>query len=746
MLRKLLLLFVPFIYFFSSISAEEVDKVTINGNKRVSNETIKIYGNIEINKNYNEKDLNQIVRDIYSTNFFENVEVEIRSGNLIINLVEYPIINQLIIIGEKSNKYKEAIKNLIQSKEKGSFIRSIIAKDIEKIKSLYSSAGYNFSKVEFKVKELSNASYDVVVDIDRGDKTKISSINFIGDKKIRDRRLRDVVASEEDKFWKFLSRNTNYSDQLVNLDLRLLKNYYRSIGYYDVKIESKLAELNKDKNIDLQYSIDAGKRYTLNKISVKPSEVFDKKIFFSLNNIFKNYIGEYYSPFKIKKMLEEIDNIIDANNLQFVEHNVQEIINNDSIDLVFNIFEGEKILIERINIKGNSITKEEVIRGELIIDEGDPLTNIGLEKSIAEIKSRNLFNQVTYEIVDGSKNDLKIININIEEKPTGEISLGAGIGTNGGSVAFNIKENNWLGEGKSVNFAADIDDESLSGILSYNDPNYNFLGNSLTYSVSSETNDKPDKGYENTVVGTGVSTSFEQYKDVRASVGLSLSYDDLRTQSNASAALKKQSGTFTDLSGQYGFSYDKRDRSFKPTDGSIYQFSQSIPIYADKPSLLNKFSSSSYASLGEDVIGSARFSISSINSIGSDSDDVRLSQRLGLPSKRLRGFEKNKVGPVDNKDHVGGNYASSLNFDVNLPNFLPESTKTDVGFFLDFGNVWGVDYDSSIDDSNKIRSSTGINASWTSPIGPMTFTFSQNLSKASTDVTESFNFNLGTSF
>ena len=530
------------IFLLSTLYAEEVNKIIIIGNTRVSDETVKIYGNIQVNKNYDESDINRIVRDIYSTNFFENVQIEIVSGTLTVNLVEHPIINQLIIVGEKSNKYKDTIRNLIQSKEKGSFIKSIIASDIEKIKSLYSSAGFNFSKVDFKIKKLNDANYDVVIDINRGEKTKISSISFIGNKKIRDRRLRDVIASEENKFWKFLSRNTNYSEQIVNLDLRLLRNYYKSLGYYDVKIDFNSAELNPKKNIDLQYSIDAGKRYTLNKISTKTDPVFDKKLFYPLNDIFKDYIGEYYSPFKVKKMLEELDEIIDANNLQFVEHNVQETISDNSINLTFNIMEGEKILIERINIKGNSITKESVIRGELLVDEGDPFTTLGIDKSIAEIKSRNIFNDVKYEVLEGSKNDLKIININVEEKPTGEISAGAGIGTNGGTIAFNVRENNWLGEGKSVDFDVELDQESLSGQLSYNDPNYDFLGNSLTYSLSSETNDKPDQGYENTIIGSGIRTSFEQYKDVRASLGLSLSYDDLRTQNNASAELKNKVG------------------------------------------------------------------------------------------------------------------------------------------------------------------------------------------------------------
>ena len=225
---------------------------------------------------------------------------------------------------------------------------------------------------------------------------------------------------------------------------------------------------------------------------------------------------------------------------------------------------------------------------------------------------------------------------------------------------------------------------------------------------------------------------------------MSASYDDLQTLSSASSALKKQSGEFTELSGSYGFSYDTRDRAFMPTNGAITSFKQSFPFFADKRSISNTLSSSIYRSLSEDIIGASKFYFSAIN--GLDDEDVRISKRNFLSTKRLRGFKKGKIGPKDGKDHVGGNFASALNFEANLPKILPEDTNMDVGIFLDFGNVWGVDYDSSLDDSNKIRSSTGVALNWSSPIGPMTFILSQNLSKADTDETESFNFNLGTTF
>ena len=741
---KIITLITLFILNLTILKADVVNDLVISGNKRVSDETIKIYGEIDISKDITENELDKILKNLYSTNFFEDVKVQIKNNKLEIVLKEYPVINQLILIGEESNKYKELIKKTIRLKEKKSFIKSFLAKDLETIKKLYSSLGYNFSKVEAKIKTNESDNLDLIIEINRGGKTKISSINFVGNKVIKAKRLREIIASEENKFWKFISRNTILSENLISLDRRLLINYYKSIGFYDIKINSNIAEIKKDGNADLIYTIQEGNRYTINKISTNVDSVFDKKLFFPLNESYERYVGTFYSPFKIKKLLDELDELIVKNNLQFVEHNVQEILESDSINIVFNVFEGEKTLVERINITGNDITNEDVIRGELVLDEGDPFTKINLDKSIAEIKERNIFKDVNYEILDGSEKNLKIINLNVEEKPTGEISAGAGVGTNGGTIAMTVKENNWLGQGKNVVFEIELDEESLAGTLSYKDPNYDFLGNSINYSISSERNDKPDQGYENSIISASLGTSFEQYRDIFAFLGLSASYDDLRTQGTASSALKKQAGTFSELSGTYSFTYDGRNRAFKPTSGSVVSFGQSFPFYADKNFIGNDLRLSTYKTISEDVIGATKFYLSTVNAIGSD--DVRLSKRRSLSSKRLRGFERNKVGPVDGSDHVGGNYAAALNFETSLPNLLPDGMNTDVGLFLDFGNVWGVDYDSSIAGSNKIRSSTGIMASWTSPLGPMTFTLSQNLSKADTDKTESFNFQLGTTF
>ena len=212
--------------------------------------------------------------------------------------------------------------------------------------------------------------------------------------KIRDRRLGDIITSQEAKFWKVLTRNINLNSQNIELDKRLLTNYYKSIGYYDVKVLSEIAEVKEDFTAEITFNINAGTRYKINKISTKVDPVLDKKLFFPLNKIYQNVIGSYYSPFTVKKLLDELDLIISNEDLQFIEHNVNEIINDDTIELVINVIEGQKVIVEKIEILGNTVTNETVIRSALLLDEGDPFSKVKVDKSISQIKSKRIFASV----------------------------------------------------------------------------------------------------------------------------------------------------------------------------------------------------------------------------------------------------------------------------------------------------------------------------------------------------------------
>ena len=544
-------------------------------------------------------------------------------------------------------------------------------------------------------------------------------------------------------FGKLFLKNTILNRNNIELDKRLLENYYKSTGYYDVQILSSSAKLD-DKNLSiLTYNINAGKRYRINKISTNVSPALDKKTFIPLEKNFKKLISEYYSPFKIKKLLEELDKLINFNDLQFVQHSVNEIIGDESIEIVLNIFEGEKNLIERINIIGNTVTNEDVIRSELLTDEGDPFNQLKLDKSISRLNARQIFSSVKQKVKTGSEKDLKIIDIIVEEQPTGEISAGAGVGTDGGLFSFGIKENNWLGTGVKVSSFVEIDETSVKGNIGFNNPNYNYSGNSLDFNLGAVTNDVPESGYENNLVSIGVGTEFEQYTNIFIRPGIEISSDELKVEESASSLLKKQAGTFNDITFNYSITRDERDRAFMPTSGYITSFGQEFPMYSDSAHIRNTLAISNYKSFGDNIVGSTKLYLAAINSLD---EDVRLSRRIFIPYKRLRGFETRKIGPKDGKDYVGGNYASTLNLEANLLIFTRPS-NADISLFLDAGSIWGVDYDSSISgDTPKLRSSTGVSANWFSPIGPVTFTLAQNIAKASTDETQTFRFQLGTSF
>jgi outer membrane protein insertion porin family len=738
--------FVFLAFAFSSANAEILKKLEIIGNSRISNETIKVYGEIKINKDYSDDDLNTVIKRLYDTRFFSNISINFSNGVLKINVKENPIIDSIIIEGEEAEKYKKAIFKMLLLREKGSYIESDINQDVQIIKNFYKSLGYYTAEVVANIQELGDDKniINLIYSIEKGARNKISKIYFVGEKgKVRNKRLKDIITSEEARFWKVLSRNIYLNPDIIELDKRLLKNYFLGLGYYNVEVLSSNVELQDESNIELTFSINAGQRFRIKKLSTDITPVFDKAIFKNLSFEFNKFAGEYYSPFKIQKILKKIDQIIDNKKLQFVQHSVSETLDKDGIDIVFKIFEGRKIQIEKVNIFGNTVTNDSVIRSELLVDEGDPYSDIKVEQSISRLKARNIFKTIEYKLNDGSSKDLKVIDIKVEEKPTGEIAAGAGMGTEGTSFSFLVKENNYLGKGLSVDASLNVSEHAIRGGLSIEEPNFRNSGNLVWGGLTNVKADRPDSGYENTLTKFDLGTKFEHLTNLYVSPNISLTFDDLTVTDNASSSMKKQAGNFTELTFGYGIEKDNRDRPFMPTGGSLVSFHQGLPLYSDQASIFNSIYYTKYHLFTENVIGALKFYGANIIAI---EEDVRLSKRLHIPSRRLRGFESHKVGPKDGADYVGGNYATAVNFEASLPNLLPEATQTDIAIFMDMGNLWSVDYDSSINGSNGIRSSVGVSSNVYTPIGPLSFVFALPMTQMSTDTTQTFKFQLGTSF
>ena len=321
---------------------------------------------------------------------------------------------------------------------------------------------------------------------------------------------------------------------------------------------------------------------------------------------------------------------------------------------------------------------------------------------------------------------------------------GAGVGTTGTSFQFLVKENNWLGKGMKVNTSLNLSTEKVSGSINVVDPNYNFSGNAVSAGFEVAQTDRSDTtGYKSSTTGMALGTSFEQWESIYFSPVIDITHEDITTSSTSSANLKKMDGTYFNTDFSYTITKDMRNQKYQPSEGYILNFRQSLPIIQDTSAISNSLGLSKYKEISENVIGSLRARASMITGIDGD---VRLTNRLYMNSKHVRGFVPGKMGPKDGSDWIGGNYKTSISADAQLPNLLPESYNTDFNLFMDVGSVWGVDYSNSISDSSKIRSSIGVGANVFTPVGPLSFIFAQAIAKENTDTTETFSFNLGTSF
>ena len=735
------------LFFISSLTfAQSFKDIKVDGNKRISKESIIIFGDIDFDKDYNDEDLNSVLKNIYDTNFFKEIKLKINNSILEISVIENPIIEDVQINGIKSKNLTELLFDKIKLKNRSSYVESLFLSDLNLIKNILKSSGYYFA--EIKTTSSSNEeqnSIRLIYEVNLGKRAKIEEIQFIGDKKIKNRKLKNIITSEERKFWKFISQSVYLNYERIELDKRLLSNFYKNNGYYNVRITNSFVEFNNNNSFKLIFNIEAGEKFKFNDLSLKLADDYDPKYFTKINEVLVKLKDTEYSLDKVEKILREVDKIALTKQYQFIDASLEEtIVDNNKLDISFTLKDNEKFYVEKINIQGNNYTIEEVIRNALIVDEGDPYNEILFNKSVNNIKAKNIFSKVEAEIVPGSSEGLKVVNLTVEEKPTGEISLGAGVGTSGGTIGGGIKENNFLGKGVKLNSNLQISQNAIKGQFIYEKPNFNYSDNSLFTSIRSTTTDNiSDFGYKTSDLGLSLGTAFEQFENLYFRPEIDIAYEKLETTSAASASLKKQEGDYFDNYFNYSLDYDLRNKRFRPDEGFRNIFRQELPLVSDNYEIVNSFETTRYQKISE-MVTKVSFYGKAVNALSNE--DVRISKRLFMPSSKLRGFEAGKIGPIDNNDYIGGNYISALNFSATLPTLLPSFQNMDFSIFVDAANVWGVDYDSAIDDNNKIRSSTGVAMDILTPIGPLNFSLSQPITKNSTDKTESFRFNLGTTF
>jgi outer membrane protein insertion porin family len=740
------ILFFALLLLIDNAAFAEIKQVKILGNKRVSSNTIEALVDKKIS-NIDSLYINNLTRKIYNTDFFSDIKISYEQDILTVSVIENPIVNFFYING-LSGSDLDNVNKIITLKENTIFSNSKLKKDVEEIKQYFKLEGYFSTIVDPEVIKLENNDVNLIMNVDLKNKSRISKIYFIGDKFFSQSQLMDIISTSEYSWWKLFSSGA-LNEERIEFDKKLLKDFYKLRGFYDAQIESVYAKVINNDEFALTYSVNSGKRFKFGSVDIKTfSQIYKNEDVSEIKKISEKFTkDEYYSSSILLKLNKSIVSYLDSKKYYNFEINIEEVKNSgDIIDVSVQLIEEKKIPINKINISGNTITNEKVIRDSIVLSEGDNLSNAKIRKSVDIIKSKQLFSKVEYTLDESENKKGKNLNLFVKEQPTGNISAGVGYGSNGGMFEGSINEKNFLGNGVNLNFTGRLSNEKITGDLTYVDPNFKDSEKELAYSLFSESDNFSNSNFSSKKIGNKISTKYNIYEDIFFRPSAAIQFDKLETDSLASNLLRSRSGNYKTTSLGYAFSGDFRDSKFNPSSGYTFYFDQNFAtLISDIPTVQSGFGSIFYKELiNEKFIGSAKIKMSNVTAL--DHKDVKLSDRLYANNLDLRGFEPRGVGPIDNGDHIGGNNLAILSIRTSFPNPIPESLKANTFIFYDAGNVWGADYSDIISSNSKLRSSIGAAMDFVSPVGPLSFAYSIPLSKSSTDKEQRFLFNIGSSF
>lgn len=414
-LKVLFLSLVVLLLFIHNLHSEIIKNIKISGNERITNETLLTFLPPLLDKEITDSEINSITKNLYETNFFKDVTIELKDDLLLINVVENPIIQNIVYNGIKSDSLLDFLTDGVNLKDRSSFVEIFAEQDIAIINDNLKRRGYFFATVVLKKENLGDNLVNLIFEIDLGKKAKIKKITFIGNKIYKDKKLRSIILSEEYKFWKFISGKKFLNEDLVNFDKQLLLNFYKNNGYYNALISSSFAKLLIDDEFELFFNVNAGDKIFFRNLNVELPINFDQNNFDKLNTTLERLKNEPYSINAIEKITQEIDKIALDEAYETIGIDVIENFDSNYLDLTFVIEETEKTFVKRINVFGNNVTRENVIRNQLEIDEGDFYNEILLNKSINNIKSLNFFKNVDSQIITDDTTNDKIVNISVEE-------------------------------------------------------------------------------------------------------------------------------------------------------------------------------------------------------------------------------------------------------------------------------------------------------------------------------------------
>ncbi|WP_254063075.1 outer membrane protein assembly factor BamA [Caulobacter sp. S45] len=739
-----------------------VRAIRVQGNERIESDTIVSYMPLAVGDTIDAARIDLAVKTLFRTDLFSDVTVTLdpATGLLTVHVTENPIINRVVFEGNSAES-DDKLRDEVSIHPRSIFTKSHVQQDVQRIVELYRRSGRISATVSPKIVELPQKRVDLVFEIKEGPKTGIIRVNFLGNRVFSDSALRDVVVTKESHWYKFFASNDNYDPDRIEYDREQLRKYYSNRGYYDFRVTSSIAELQSDqRNFAVTYTMDEGAKYKFGKLRVTT----DLK---RLNgNILRQLLpikeGQVYAGDKIEQSVDALTFAAGAAGFAFVDIRPRYTANRDThtVDVTFDIREGPRVYVERIDIVGNTRTLDPVIRREMRITEGDAYNRVLVDRSKTEVKRLDFFKTVDVTQQPGSAPDKTVLQVKVQEQPTGELSVGAGYSSlDKLTVDFGVSEHNFRGMGQDLRLRADIGFLTQSVDLSYTEPR--FLGRDLRAGVSlfdNRTDYSQFTGFISSTAGASVHLLFPLNINASFAPHYSLHQDSVSADAgNCEAGLISivicdQRGESLTSAPGYELNLDLRNDPLHPTRGFTVGFSQDFAgVGGNVRYLRTDTNVNYYYGFTPAWVVTLNADVTYIHGWGGDS--IRINDRLFKGGNTFPGFEIAGIGPRDTEfdEALGGNLSAIGSASLSFPNYLPEQYGIRTSYFADVGTLGLLDKSvlrtsTFIRDDLALRASTGISVFWTSPLGPIRLDFAQVIKRESYDRTEAFRFSTATQF
>ena len=725
-------------------------EIRVEGAQRIEADTVRSYMGMRTGDQVTGATLDKALKDLFATGLFADVNIRQDGPDVIVRVVENPIINRIAFEGNKRIS-NEILNDEVKLRPRIVFTRARVQTDLQRIMDVYRRSGRFSATVVPKVIQLPQNRVDLIFEISEGDLTEIRKIAFVGNKHFSDGDLREVIQTRESAWYRFLSSDDTYDPDRLTFDRELLRRHYLANGYADFRVISGVAELTPDSSaFFVTFTVDEGERYKFGKIEIT-TQLKDLDVA-KLQKEQLLETGDWYNADDVEGLIGKLTDAVGVLGYAFVD--IRPRVRRDretrTIDVTFVIQEGPRVFVEMVKISGNVRTLDNVIRREVLLVEGDAFNTSKLRRTRKRIQNLGFFERVEIENKAGSSRDKTIIDVSVKERSTGEISFGAGFSSSSGILGdASIRERNLLGRGQDIKLGLQIGERQQQIDLSFTEPY--FMGKNLSagfdlFSTSSDL--QSESSFDRDTLGFALRSGYRITEPLSQTWRYTLRQDKItNVDSNASLAIKQQEGKFITSSIGQALLNDKRDSKFDPTKGYFIQLDNTLAgLGGDSNYLRNELSGGQFYQVYDKWIVNLGASTGYIIGLG---DDIRIIDRFFLGGKTLRGFADAGVGPRDvaTGDSIGGNWFYRGTVGLTFPLGLPNEFGIRGRVFSDAGSIGEHDSTTAnIADATTLRMSVGTGILWDSPFGPVNIDFAKALLKEDFDETELFRFSFGTRF